>query len=66
MLVNGYTKIHKEFEEKLSTTNGFEDAILIGSGYLANIALVEALVRKQKIKFSLMRSFTQAVSWHQN
>jgi len=47
MLVNGYTKIHKEFEEKLSTTNGFEDAILIGSGYLANIALVEALVRKK-------------------
>jgi 8-amino-7-oxononanoate synthase len=46
MVVNGYSKIHKNFEETLSSTNGFEDGVVVGSGYLANIALVEALVRK--------------------
>jgi 8-amino-7-oxononanoate synthase len=46
MLVNGYHKIHKDFEDELSIANGFEDAIAFGSGFNANIALVEALVRK--------------------
>jgi 8-amino-7-oxononanoate synthase len=51
MLVNGYSLIHKEFEEMLAKNNSFEDCILVGSGYLANIALVEALVRKQDLLF---------------
>ena len=46
LLVNGYHPIHKEFEELIAKANGFEEAIVVGSGFLANIALVEALVRK--------------------
>ena len=45
-LINGYTPIHKELEEKLCQLNGFEAAITVGSGFLANCALIEALVRK--------------------
>ena len=46
LLVNGYHPIHKLFEEKIAKVNGFESALVVGSGFLANIALIEALVRK--------------------
>jgi len=46
MLVNGYHQVHKDFEEALSLANGFEDCVVLGSGFNANIALIEALVRK--------------------
>jgi 8-amino-7-oxononanoate synthase len=46
MLVNGYSKVHKDFEDKLKQENGFEDAIIVGSGFLANVSMIEALVRK--------------------
>lgn len=46
LLVNGYHQIHKDFEEALCAANGFEDAVILGSGFNANIALIEALVRK--------------------
>ena len=45
-LINGYTPIHQAFEEDLCRLNGFEAAITVGSGFLANIALIEALVRR--------------------
>lgn len=45
-LINGYTEVHKEFEDKLKSLNRFEDAITVGSGFLANMALIEALVRR--------------------
>ena len=45
-LLNGYHPIHKEFEDYLKHRNGFEDCILVGSGFLANLALIEALPRK--------------------
>jgi len=51
MLVNGYHKIHQDTEQLLAQTNGFEDAILLGSGFNANIALIESLVRKKDILF---------------
>lgn len=51
MLVNGYHPIHREFEERLSELNGFEEGLVVGSGYLANIALIESLVRKGDILF---------------
>lgn len=51
MLVNGYSKIHKNFEEKLCITNGFESAVIVGSGFLANISMIEALVRKNDTLF---------------
>ena len=46
LLVNGYHQIHKDFEEELCRANGFEDAVILGSGFAANIAMIEALVRK--------------------
>lgn len=46
LLVNGYHQIHKDFEEALCAANGFEDGVIVGSGFNANIALMEALVRR--------------------
>ena len=46
LLVNGYHQIHKDFEEALKVANGFEDCVVLGSGFNANIALIESLVRK--------------------
>lgn len=46
LLVNGYHKIHKNFEDELKELNGFEDAVILGSGFNANIALIDALVRR--------------------
>lgn len=46
MLVNGYHPIHKEFEETLCILNKFEAGIAVGSGFLANLSLIESLVRK--------------------
>ncbi len=50
-LINGYTQIHQEFEELLCRLNGFESAITVGSGFLANVSLIEALVRKGDMLF---------------
>lgn len=49
ILVNGYSKIHQEFENNLKNANDFEDALVVGSGFLANISMIEALVRKGDI-----------------
>ena len=46
MLVNGYHPIHRRFEEKISALNGFEKGLIVGSGFLANLSLIESLVRK--------------------
>ncbi len=46
LLVNGYHQIHKDFEDALCKANNFEAGIIVGSGFNANIALIEALVRK--------------------
>jgi 8-amino-7-oxononanoate synthase len=46
MLVNGYHQIHKDFEDALCKANGFEAGVVLGSGFNANIALIESLVRK--------------------
>jgi len=46
LLVNGYHQIHKDFEDALKEANGFEDAVILGSGFNANIALIDTLVRK--------------------
>ena len=51
MLVNGYHPIHQKFEETLAELNGFEEGLVVGSGYLANMALIEALVRKGDMLF---------------
>jgi len=51
MLVNGYHPIHQKFEETMAKQNGFEEGLVVGSGYLANMALIEALVRKGDMLF---------------
>jgi len=47
LLVNGYHEIHKKFEKKIAKVNGFESGLVVGSGFLANIALIEAIVRRE-------------------
>ncbi|MEA3384097.1 MAG: pyridoxal phosphate-dependent aminotransferase family protein, partial [Campylobacterota bacterium] len=51
LIVNGYSNIHKRFEDKLCSVNGFEAGVVVGSGFLANIALIESLCRKKDIIF---------------
>ena len=51
MLVGGYHMMHALFENELTTLNGFESAITVSSGFLANISLIEALVRKGDFLF---------------
>jgi 8-amino-7-oxononanoate synthase len=51
MLVNGYHEIHYNFEQALCKANGFEAGVILGSGFNANIALIEALVRKGDVLF---------------
>ncbi len=46
LLVNGYHQIHKDFEDALCEVNGFASGVIVGSGFSANIAMIEALVRK--------------------
>jgi len=46
MLVSGYHQMHKDFEDALCEANGFEAGIVLGSGFNANIALIESLVRR--------------------
>lgn len=49
LLVNGYHPIHEEFESFLARQNGFESALVCGSGFLANFSLIEALPRKKDL-----------------
>ena len=51
MLINGYSILHQKLENKLSSINQFENCILVGSGFLANIALFESLCRNGDIIF---------------
>ncbi|MBU1657830.1 pyridoxal phosphate-dependent aminotransferase family protein [bacterium] len=51
MLVNGYHQIHYDFERALCGANGFEEGVILGSGFNANIALIETLVRKGDVLF---------------
>ncbi|HIP14231.1 MAG TPA: aminotransferase class I/II-fold pyridoxal phosphate-dependent enzyme [Sulfurimonas autotrophica] len=46
MLLHGYHQIHKDFEDALCKANNFEAGIVLGSGFNANLALIESLVRR--------------------
>ncbi|MFK5882420.1 MAG: pyridoxal phosphate-dependent aminotransferase family protein [Sulfurospirillum sp.] len=48
-MLNGYHEIHKNFEDYLCGINNFPSAIVAGSGFLANLALIEALPRKKDL-----------------
>lgn len=43
-LVSGYTKHHKELEDRLSEFKGTPCCVLFGSGYLANLGTIPSLV----------------------
>lgn len=51
LLINGYHPLHNIFETKLAEANGFDSGIVVGSGFLANLSLIEALVRKNDYLF---------------
>ncbi|MCH9741242.1 MAG: pyridoxal phosphate-dependent aminotransferase family protein [Epsilonproteobacteria bacterium] len=51
MLVNGYHEIHEGFERTLAFLNRFQEGLVVGSGFLANMALIESLVRKKDMLF---------------
>jgi len=51
LVVSGYNQIHKDFEDALKIYNKFDDAVVVGSGFLANISMIEALVRKGDVLF---------------
>ncbi len=46
-LLNGYTGLHHELEERLAALKGCESAMLFSSGYGANVGLVTALVNQR-------------------
>ena len=46
MLVNGYNRYHQLLEEYLCEINDYEAGIVVGSGFLANMSVFEALARK--------------------
>ncbi len=48
-LVNGYHPLHEAFEKYVTVLNGFEAGIVVGSGFLANLSLIEALPRKKDL-----------------
>ena len=51
LLINGYHPLHLRLEDKLANINNFEKAIIVGSGFLANLALIETLTRKNSFLF---------------
>lgn len=51
MAINGYHPIHQEFEECLIAYFNFQACMLFGSGFLANLALFDTLVRKHDVIF---------------
>ncbi|HSD64804.1 MAG TPA: pyridoxal phosphate-dependent aminotransferase family protein, partial [Ignavibacteriaceae bacterium] len=48
-LLNGYTLLHKELEERLAAFKEAEDCLIFSSGYGANIGLVTALMNEESI-----------------
>ncbi|BBG66622.1 8-amino-7-oxononanoate synthase [Hydrogenimonas sp.] len=46
LFVGGYHPIHQDFEKALAEANRFEAGVVAGSGFLANLGLIEALVRR--------------------
>ena len=51
-LVSGYTDLHRELEELLSSIKGCERCLTFGSGYLANVGTISALFGKGDAVFS--------------
>jgi glycine C-acetyltransferase len=48
-LLNGYTALHRELEERLAHLKGAEDVLIFSSGYGANVGLVSALMNNEDL-----------------
>jgi glycine C-acetyltransferase len=48
-LLNGYTILHRELEERLAHLKGAEDALIFSSGYGANVGLVSGLLNSNDV-----------------
>ncbi len=51
-LVSGYTPLHQQTEQTLQEVKGIPACITVGSGFLANLAILTALLNKEDIVFS--------------
>jgi glycine C-acetyltransferase/8-amino-7-oxononanoate synthase len=52
VLVSGYYLIQKELEKFISEFKQTEDCIVVGSGYIANVGLIQAISDEEDIIFS--------------
>jgi len=52
VLVSGYHLIQKELEKFISKFKQAEDCIVVGSGYMANVGLIQAISDEEDIIFS--------------
>jgi len=50
-LLNGYTALHRELEQRIARLKGAEDALIFSSGYAANVGLVTGLMQKHDVVF---------------
>jgi 8-amino-7-oxononanoate synthase len=51
-LISGTMTPHRRLEERLAAFKGYEDALLFGSGYLANTGSIAALAGRGEVVFS--------------
>ena len=51
LMVGGYHPIHRDFETALCEANGFTAATVVGSGFLANLGMIEAMTRRGDVLF---------------
>jgi 8-amino-7-oxononanoate synthase len=51
-LISGNMAPHGELERRLAAFKGYEEALLFGSGYLANLGAIAALARRGGVVFS--------------
>ncbi len=48
-LISGYSSQHKELEQELTKLTKFDSAVVVNSGYLANVGLINALSDKDVV-----------------
>jgi 8-amino-7-oxononanoate synthase len=51
-LISGHMSIHRELEEKIAAWKGVDAAIVLGSGYQANVGIIGALVGEHDVVLS--------------
>ncbi len=50
-VLNGYTKIHKELEQRIAAFKGTEDALIFSSGYSANLGIAQSILTQNDLLF---------------